>query len=78
MDELEKKIRGDLFDLRESWDDVLKIEDLFSFKTPELKKIGEDIDLSVEEGLLEYKRKRLLQTFAFAEDFMYDSRSFSS
>ncbi|MEW5814030.1 MAG: hypothetical protein AB1798_01360, partial [Spirochaetota bacterium] len=74
MSELEKKITGDWFDIRENSENETKLEDLFRLNEQKLREIIEEIRNSVEEGILEYKRKMLFPVFPFLESLKYDSR----
>jgi inorganic triphosphatase YgiF len=78
MQDLNKKITGDWFDIKENAENIYDLEDYFRFSAQELAKISQDIRLSVEEGIVEYKRKTLNPVFPFLETLKYDSRGFDS
>jgi len=78
MDVLEKKITGDWFDIREKSSNLTDLEDYFAFSIPLLGKIIDKIRLSVEGGIIEYKRSSLLQIFSRLESLKYDSKSFEN
>ncbi len=74
MEGLQKKIAGDWFDIRENGENVFDIEEYFNPSPDDLKGLIKDIRLSVEEGILEYKRTVMLPIFSFLESLKYDSR----
>ncbi len=76
MEGLTSKIKGDIFDIREKWDSRFDLEEYFSFKPAQLLKIAADLRMSVEEGVVEYKRTKVLSVFTFLESLKYDSRGF--
>ena len=73
MEGLEKKISGDWFDIREISDSPWELEDFFQLKAADFQKIISDLRLSVEGGLIEYKRKTLLPIYSLLESMQYDS-----
>lgn len=76
MEELKKKIAGDWFDVREAMDNPDSLERLLGVTGPLLQKTAADIRLSVDEGIVEFKRGRILAVYNFIESFKYDSRGF--
>ena len=75
-DDLNRKIRGDWFEVRESYDEIYELEEVFAFKLTELNTIVSDLRTSVEEGVTEYKQHKLNQLFAYLESLQFDSRGF--
>jgi hypothetical protein len=76
MEGLEKRISGDWFDIKNSAEDLRELEEYFELTAPDFETAVREIRLSVEEGIIEYKRKILLPLFTFAESLKYDSRGF--
>jgi hypothetical protein len=74
MEELTRRIRGDWFQIREASDDIHKLEDVFSFSLEELKRMVENVRLSVEQGITEYKTVELSAIYSYLESLQYDSR----
>ena len=75
-EDLNRKIRGDWFEVRESYDEIYEFEDVFTFNLTELNTIVSDLRTSVEEGVTEYKQHKLSQLFAYLESLQFDSRGF--
>lgn len=71
-----KKIKGDLFDIRENWDSPFNLEEYFSFSPAQMKNTADGLRHSVEEGVVEYKRSVILSVCSFLESLKYDSRGF--
>lgn len=76
MEGLEKKIAGDWFDLKSIAEDPRELEDYLELTTRHFEAAVQEIRLSVEEGIVEYKRKILFPLFTFAESLKYDSKGF--
>ncbi len=76
MEEVSKKIAGDWFDIRESMDNPDSLERYLGLTGALLRKTATDIRLSVEEGIVEFKRGRIIAVYNFIESFKYDSRGF--
>jgi len=76
MDGLEKKVSGDWFDIKNNADDVRELEEYFDLKSQDFAETVQEIRLSVEEGIIEYKRKILFPLFNFLESLKYDSKGF--
>ena len=75
-DDLNRKIRGDWFEVRESYDEIYEFEDVFAFSLSELNTIVSDLRTSVEEGVTEYKQHKLSQLYTYLESLQFDSRGF--
>ncbi len=78
MEGLDKKISGDWFDIKSTADDLWELEEHLELTLPQMETTVEEIRLSVEEGIVEYKRKILLPLFSFAESLKYDSKGFET
>lgn len=78
MEELEKKIAGDWFDIKENAENIHDLEEYFDLSTAQLRQLVQDIRLSVEEGIIEYKRNVLNPVLQFLESMQYDSRGFEN
>ncbi len=76
MTELEKKIAGDWYDLRQSLDDRFKSEELLDLDEIGLGELVQGLRLSVERGTVELKRKTLNGILAFVDSQQFDARSF--
>lgn len=76
MEGLDKKISGDWFEIKSNAEDLREVEEYFELTAPDFKIAAEEVRLSVEEGIVEYKRKILNPLFSFAESMKYDSRGF--
>lgn len=74
MEGLQKKITGDWFDIKENGDTPNMLEEYFKPSTADLKKLAGELRLSVEEGIVEYKKSVLNPIFPFLESLKYDSR----
>jgi hypothetical protein len=76
MDDLEKRVAGDWFDLRENAENPWDLEDYLGIELKDYLDLMQDLRLSVEEGVIEYKRKVLYPLFGFLDSMQYDSRGF--
>ena len=74
MEDLSKQIAGDWFDIREKSDNLYDLEDSFSPTAEDIRILIQEIRLSVEEGIIEYKRQVVLPIFSFFESLKYDSK----
>jgi len=74
---VEKRIAGDWYDIKEASDNSAKLDDLFVLTDAQAASLVSDLRLSVEESLVEHKRRCALQAFAFVERLRYDSRNFN-
>lgn len=73
-DDLNKKVRGDWFEVREKYDEIYELEEIFTFSLEELSTVVSDLRISVEQGVTEYKQHKLQRLFAYLESLGYDSR----
>ncbi len=78
MEELAKKVRGDWYDVRQVADDPFKMEEYFAFDKARLESVSEELRLSVERGVTEYKGRKLSELYAFLDSYQYDSRGFET
>jgi hypothetical protein len=76
MDDLEKRVAGDWFDLRENAENPWDLEDYLRLELKDYVDLMQELRLSVEEGVIEYKRKVLVPIFGFLDSMKYDSRGF--
>lgn len=74
---VEKRIAGDWYDLKEASDSPLKLDDLFVLTAGQAATLVADLRLSVEESLVEYKRRCASLAFGFIDRLRYDSRNFN-
>lgn len=78
MEGLTKQIRGDWFDLREIADKPFELEEYFSFDANRLKRVSGELRLAVEQGVTEYKNRKLSELYAFLDSYRYDSKGFET
>jgi hypothetical protein len=76
MQELEKKVTGDWFDIKEKAENIFDLHEQFTLSVQQLRSLIQEIRLSVEGGVLEYKRKVVNPVFPFLEALKYDSKHF--
>jgi hypothetical protein len=76
MDDLERQVRLEWFDMRENGDDVYALEEVFEYTPSELRDIASQIRMAVEGGIIEYKRSAAAGAFTFIDGFRYDARGF--
>ena len=76
QEELTRRVRGDWFEIKERIDELYEFEDVFDFSIAELNQIVSDLRVSVEEGVVEYKQRKLQVLFAYLERLQYDSKGF--
>ncbi|MCF7949733.1 MAG: hypothetical protein K9M94_14180 [Spirochaetia bacterium] len=75
MSELEKQITGDWYELRTALDEPDTLVDFLDIKPPEFKGAAERLRLSVEEGVVEYKRGLLHSVMSPLKSLKWDSRA---
>ena len=78
MEGLNKKTRGDWFDLKQIADEPFELEEYFSFDKNRLQSVSGELRLAVEQGITEYKFKKLSGLYAFLDSYRYDSRGFET
>lgn len=78
MEGLSKKIRGDWFDLKQIADEPFELEEYFSFGIKRLQAVAEELRLAVEQGITEYKTRKLSGLYAFLDSYKYDSKGFDA
>ncbi len=78
MEELNKKNRGDWFDLKQIADEPFELEEYFSFDKNRLQSVSGELRLAVEQGITEYKFQKLSGLYAFLDSYQYDSRGFEA
>lgn len=74
MEPLIRKIKHDWYDVQEAAEDPDELEKLFSFQKSEVEEMVEDLRMSVDGGVTEYKNRSLSNLYAFMDSFQYDSR----
>ena len=78
MEGLTKRIHGDWFDLKEIAEKPFELEEYFSFNKSRLESVSEELRLSVEQGVTEYKVRKISELYAFLDSYQYDSRGFET
>jgi hypothetical protein len=78
MEGLNKKTRGDWFDVKQIADEPFELEEYFSFDKNRLQSVSGELRLAVEQGITEYKSKKLSDLYAFLDSYQYDSRGFET
>ena len=73
MVELEKKISGDWIELKETANDYYSLLDLLKLSPPRLAEAAARLRLSVEQGIIEYKRTCLSPVLVALETARYKS-----
>ena len=74
MYSLEKVINDDWFDIKEQAEDPDTLEKKLELTTGDLKNTVTNIHISVEEGIIEYKRRVLAGLYATIDSLQYDSK----
>lgn len=69
--DIEKKIIGRWVDIRNNSSNFYKLIDYFDFKQTRYLNIIRNLELSVEQGIIEYKQTSLLPVFRLLEDLKY-------
>ena len=72
--ELEQKVRGDWFELTDSSKSLFTLQDYFHFTKPFLESCLSGLQSSVEQGIIEYKRKTFSSVYEFIFSLKYDSK----
>ncbi len=78
MEGLTKRIHSDWYDIRQIYDEPFELEEYFSFARRRLESVSEELRLTVEQGVPEYKGRKLSELYAFLESYQYDSRGFET
>jgi len=78
MDELNKQIKRDLFDIKENINNPDKLMELFSFKKDEFENIIHNLKFSVEDSLFEFKNTSINLILDPLTSLQYDSKAMSS
>jgi hypothetical protein len=73
MVELEKRVSGDWIDLKEALNDLQGLLDLLKLPLTELRAIVDRLRLSMEQGVVEFKRSTLSPILAVLETVRYKS-----
>ena len=76
MEDLNKVISGDWYDVRQLLDDHHRYEELLEVAEPEMGMLFEDLRMAVERGTVELKRKTLNGVLTFVDSLQFDARSF--
>ena len=77
MVELDKIVHSNWFEIREKYDNIFSIDEYFNLSVPELNDLVQSLRLSVEDGVLEFKRKTISQCLNFIESLKYDTKQFA-
>ena len=78
MDDLEKTVTGDWFDLKEISENLRDLEEFFSLTASDFESMIQNLKLAVEGGVVEFKRNIILPIFTFLESMQYDSKGMDS
>lgn len=78
MEEVDKKIAGDWFEIGENSGNMYDLEQYFKPTIADFNQVIADIRYSVEEGIIEYKRNILNPAFAFLNSMKFDSKGLES
>jgi hypothetical protein len=73
MSDLEKQIIGDWVDIKNSLKDVYALFDYFKNTYADIDAMLRDLRMSVDEGVLEYKKSSLIKFFRFLDDAKFKS-----
>jgi hypothetical protein len=76
MQDLERRISGDWFDLREAGKDQYALIEYLGLSAQDLGRLAEELRGAVEEGLIEYKDMILRRTFITLEAVQFQSVRF--
>jgi hypothetical protein len=76
MRELERRITGDWYDLREAGKDQYALIEFLGFSSQDLGRLAEELRSAVEEGLIEYKDMILRRAFITLEAVQFQSVRF--
>jgi hypothetical protein len=76
MQELERRITGDWYDLREAGRDQYALIEFLKFSAQDLCRLAEELRGAVEEGLIEYKDMILRRAFITLEAVQFQSVRF--
>ncbi len=74
--DIDKRIHSDWFELRQIYDNVFTLDEYLHLENSTLKSAQEELRLSVEEGLLQYKTALLSGAQEFIEALKFDTRHF--
>ena len=77
MQDLERKIHGDWFEIKEIIDEVFEIDEYLDLSGSEMKPLINELRLSVESGILEYKRSVAQKIGDFIESMNFDTKQFA-
>ncbi|MBN2509919.1 MAG: hypothetical protein JXB03_06570 [Spirochaetales bacterium] len=72
--ELDLKIRGDWYELTEYSKSIFTLQDYFRFPKYFLESCLEELQYSVEGGIIQYKKNILLRICEFIDSLKFDSR----
>ena len=76
MQELERRVTGDWYDLREAGKDQYALIEFLRFSAQDLGRLAEELRGAVEEGLIEYKDMILRRAFITLEAVQFQSVRF--
>ncbi|MDR1894611.1 MAG: hypothetical protein LBQ61_08005 [Spirochaetales bacterium] len=77
MNEVEKKIHDDWFEIKEKFGNVFSIDQYFNFPPEELEQMCQDLRISVDEGVLQYKISFVNSAINFIDALKFDTKQFS-
>ena len=73
MNDLEKRVKGDWYDVREAFQDYTTLDQYFRISNSDLRTHAEKLQMSVEQGVVEYKQNSISPLFRILEDTKYQS-----
>ncbi|MCL2480854.1 MAG: hypothetical protein FWF38_03990 [Spirochaetaceae bacterium] len=73
MAELEKEIIGSWFEIKSNTEHLVNLRDYFKLTDKEIKNTIEKLHISVEEGIIEYKKKIFGQPFSIINSLNFDA-----
>lgn len=78
MSELNKAISGDWYEIRNALDDPDKLIEYLEISADEFVKAADTLRLSLDEGVVEYKRELLRKTMQPLQSLKWDSKAISN
>ncbi len=75
MSDLDKRITGDWFDIREAYQDYVMLDQKFRLSDADIRAHIDKLKFSVEQGIVEYKRSALGPLYRMLESTKYQSLS---
>jgi len=73
MAELEKEIIGSWFEIKSNIENIINIRDYFNLTDTDIRNTIEKLHISVEEGIIEYKKKIFEKPFSIINSLNFDA-----